>query len=139
MLELSVELEHLKYWKMKLVDMTWIYPQLRRCSRQEMECWRKDGILSFTAAALVRHAFGAGSLVSNCLKHSVIAFRPITPQIRLMRISRVFFNYNIVNVHAATKDKSSHQKEVFYDLLDKSCKECSKYDIRLLLLNLMLK
>lgn len=63
----------------------------------------------------------------------------VNHKIYSIRVKRKFFNYNIINAHASTKDKPPNKKEEFYEDLENTYRQCSKNDIKIVVRNMNAK
>jgi exonuclease III len=58
---------------------------------------------------------------------------PVTERISCLRVRGKFFNCSIINAHVPTEEKPEEEKEAFYETLKKTCDECPRGDIKIVL------
>lgn len=78
-------------------------------------------------------------MVREKLKHIVIDFEPISERLRKLRIRGRYRKISIVNVHAPTGAKENEAKESFYEELSRIINNISRYDIKILVGDLIIK
>ena len=66
--------------------------------------------------------YDCGFVVQNKFRNSVIDWEPMNERLCYL------YNYSIICVYALHSDRPESEKDVFYDLLDKTIGNCPKYD-----------
>lgn len=77
--------------------------------------------------------FGTGFMVHNCLKHTVLNFRPVSERICTLRIKGKYRKISIINVHAPTNTEEDQIKEYFYEEVSNVLNLTPRYDIKIVI------
>ncbi|XP_055918687.1 craniofacial development protein 2-like [Eupeodes corollae] len=54
-------------------------------------------------------------------------------RVTTIRIKATFHHLSLISAHAPTEEKDENTKEEFYELLSKTCEQCPKNDVKILL------
>ena len=101
--------------------------------------WKGDGIIDkknhtiFYSCDKKHHMFGTGFIVSKRIKRLVTDFKAKTPRICKICIRGLYFNYNLICVHAPTEEKDDDEKDNFYEDLDQMYEQCPKRDVKIII------
>jgi hypothetical protein len=79
------------------------------------------------------HHFGTGFIVSTKIRDTVMDFQPTSMRISKLRLRGKFHNYSIVCAHAPTEEKSDHEKDIFYKLLQRAQDSCPVHDVKIVI------
>jgi exonuclease III len=77
--------------------------------------------------------FGTGFIVSKKIRDIVMDFQPISMRLCKLRLRGKFHNYSIVCVHAPTEEKSDHEKDILYELLERAQDSCPVHDVKIVI------
>ena len=72
---------------------------------------------------------GTGFWVEKNTRESVMGFEPINDRLCLMKLKGRFQNITILNTYAPTEESEQHEKDGFYDKLERILQKISKHDI----------
>jgi exonuclease III len=93
---------------------------------------RKDCTVYYSCHDKTHH-FGTGFIVSKKIRDMVMDFQPISMRICKLRLRGKFCNYSIVCAHAPTEEKSYHEKDIFYELLERAQDSCPVRDVKIVI------
>jgi exonuclease III len=80
-----------------------------------------------------QHIFGTGFLVGTRVKNKIIAFTPVDMRICTLRVKCKLYNISIINVYAPNEDKEDIEKELFYELLERTYENCPKNGLKIII------
>jgi hypothetical protein len=69
-------------------------------------------------------------LVGKRVKYKIIGFTLVDMRICTLRVKCKFYNISIINVHAQSEDKEDIEKELFYELLERTYDNHPKNDLK---------
>jgi hypothetical protein len=72
-------------------------------------------------------------LVGKRVKYKIIGFTLVDMRICTLRVKCKFYNISIINVHAPTEVKEDIEKELFYELLERTYDNHPKNDLKIII------
>jgi exonuclease III len=79
------------------------------------------------------HEFGVAFIIGNSMGVNIMDFQPVSERVAVLRIRMKFGNMYIINVHAPTEEKAEHEKDTFYQDLDRTVDSLPSNDVKLVL------
>jgi exonuclease III len=97
-----------------------------------MQDLKKHSIL-YSGKERGSHEFGMAFIVGNSMGVNIMDYQPVSESIAVLRIRMKFYNMCIINVHAPTEDKGEHEKDTFYQDLDRTVDFLPSNNVKLIL------
>lgn len=79
------------------------------------------------------HHFGTGFILKTKLKSAILNFEAISDRLCMLRLKGKFCNITLVNAHAPTEDKTTEEKDDFYDVLEQAYNRMAGHDMKIVL------